>query len=104
MGLEGLVKYEEGRRVAYYLGQAGGLRDRVESIFLTQASGATFKLKRRPWLIRQNPVVDEGALITVTEKPAAGESVPFDLGATIRDTFAIISSALTIIVLIERVF
>lgn len=104
VGLEGLVKYEEGRRVAYYLGQAGGLRDRVESIFLTQASGATFKLKRRPWLMRQNPVVDEGALITVTEKPAAGESVPFDLGATIRDTFAVISSALTIIVLIERVF
>ncbi|MCH7521237.1 MAG: SLBB domain-containing protein, partial [Candidatus Marinimicrobia bacterium] len=102
VGLQGLVKYDKGRRVAYYLDQAGGLGDRVESIFLTQASGATFQLKRRLWLVRQNPVVDEGALITVTKKPEPGESVPFDLGATIRDTFAIISSAVTIIVLVNR--
>ncbi len=104
VGLEGLVKYDKGRRVAYYLDQAGGVGDQVESIFLTQASGATFKLRRRLWLVRQNPVVDEGALITVTEQPDSQRPVPFDLGATIRDTFTIISSALTIIVLIERVF
>ncbi|MCH7858661.1 MAG: SLBB domain-containing protein [Candidatus Marinimicrobia bacterium] len=103
VGLQGLVKYDKARRVAYYLDQAGGLGDRVESIFLTQASGATFQLKRRLWLVRQNPVVDEGALITVTKKPEPGESVPFDLGATIRDTFAIISSAVTIIVLAQQI-
>lgn len=101
VGLEGLIKYFDGKRVSYYIDRAGGLGERPENIFLTQADGATLKLKR--FLVyRQNPAVDEGAIITVTQKPEAGEPVPFDLGKTITDTFTIISSALTIIVLAQR--
>ena len=79
-----------------------GIESRASSL-PRPPGGATFQLKRRLWLVRQNPVVDEGALITVTKKPEPGESVPFDLGATIRDTFAIISSAVTIIVIAQQI-
>ncbi|GAH35619.1 unnamed protein product, partial [marine sediment metagenome] len=36
---EGLVKYEKGRRVSYYLRQVGGADERVKDIYLTQANG-----------------------------------------------------------------
>ena len=65
---EGLIKFEPGKRVTYYLDRAGGLRTDTESILLTQASGATFRVRRRG-LFKSNPVVDEGALVLVTRKP-----------------------------------
>ena len=55
-------------KVHYYLDQAGGVQENTRSILLTQANGATYKLRRRLLFFRQNPVVDEGAtILTVTE-------------------------------------
>ncbi len=83
VGNEGLIKYEVRRRLSYYLDRAGGIGEETENIFLTQASGATFKLRR--FIFSQNPVVDDGAIITVTRKPER-EKVEFDLGKTIPAT------------------
>jgi protein involved in polysaccharide export with SLBB domain len=99
---EGLVRFEPGRRVEYYLERAGGLRDDTEAVFLTQASGATFRV-RTGWF-RRTPEVDDGAIIRVLKEPEEEEKEPIDIGNTIRDVTGILSSALTIIVLASRAF
>lgn len=96
----GLIKHEPNRRVSYYLRQAGGAGEETENILLTQASGATFKLRRS--LLFQNRRVDDGAIITVTRKPER-EEVEFDLGKTITDAFSLLASAATIVAIIYRV-
>ena len=98
---EGLIRHEPGRRVEYYLDRAGGARENTESILLTQASGATFRV-RTGWF-RRTPRVDDGATIRVIEEPER-EQEPFDLGGTLTEITGILSSALTIIVLAGRAF
>lgn len=92
---EGLIQHAPGRRVSYYLDRAGGLGDNAQDVFITQASGATFKL--RHGLFAQNPVVDDGAIIYVSPEPErTGERG--DLSQTLRDSLAIVASAATVIV------
>ena len=100
---EGLIKFEPGRRVTYYLDRAGGMRTDSESILLTQASGATFRVKRRG-LFKSNPVVDEGALVLVTRKPPKEPGEGVDVSRAIVDGLAILSSTMTIIVLARQAF
>ena len=99
---EGLIKYEPGRRVSYYLQRAGGHRPDTEAILLTQASGATFRVKHG--VFRTNPVVDEGARIFVTRKPPKEPGERVDIGRTIVETVGIISSTLAIVVLAKQAF
>ena len=99
---EGLIKYEPGRRVSYYLKRAGGVRPESELVLLTQASGATFRVRRG--LFRSNPVVDEGARIMVTRKPPKEPGERIDIGRTVVESIGIISSAMTIVVLARQAF
>ncbi|MEL7364023.1 MAG: SLBB domain-containing protein, partial [Bacteroidota bacterium] len=91
---EGLIKFVEGRRVSYYLERAGGTRDQTLDIFLTQASGATFKLRRG--LFPEDPVVDDGGTILVEREPEDEE--PADVGEIIRDALTILSGTATVLV------
>ena len=100
---EGLIKFEPGKRVTYYLERAGGLRPEAEAILLTQASGATYRVKRKG-IFKSNPVVDEGARILVTVKPPKEPGERVDIGRTIVDGLAILSSTMTIIVLARQAF
>ena len=100
---EGLIKYEPGRRVTYYLDRAGGLRPESEAILLTQASGATFRVRRRG-LFKSNPIVDEGARILITRKPPKEPGERVDIGRTIVESVGIISSTLAIVVLARQAF
>jgi hypothetical protein len=99
---EGLVKHEPGQRVAYYLERAGGVRENTEAIFLTQASGATFRIKTG-WF-RRTPVVDDGATIRVREKEEEKNESDVNISQTITEVTGILSSALTIVVLATRAF
>ena len=100
---EGLIKFEPGKRVTYYLDRAGGLRTDTESILLTQASGATFRVRRKG-LFKSNPVVDEGALVFITRKPPKEPGEGVDISRAIVDGLAILSSTMTIIVLANQAF
>jgi len=102
VAIEGLIKYVAGKRLSYYLDRAGGVGENNENIFLTQASGATYKMGRTLLILRENPVVEDGAIITVTLQPEELDSATLDVGKTITEVFALISSALTIIVLATR--
>jgi len=97
---EGLIKHEPGRRVDYYLDRAGGTRDSTESVLLTQASGATFRVDTG-WF-RRTPTVDDGAVIRVTRKSGARE--PIDYAEIASNITQILSSTLTVLVLATRVF
>jgi hypothetical protein len=56
------------------------------------------------WFSR-DPNVLEGSTIVVTKKPAEPppERKEFDLGGTIKDSFAIVASAATVIYLISQI-
>jgi protein involved in polysaccharide export with SLBB domain len=96
---EGLIRFEEGKRVTYYIDRAGGLRDRTEGVFITQPSGATFRIDRG-WF-KTTPEVGDGATILITREPERDED-QFDLGESLTNITQILSSALTIIVLSRR--
>ncbi|MCS4182628.1 protein involved in polysaccharide export with SLBB domain [Salinibacter ruber] len=97
---EGLIKHEAGRRVDYYLDRAGGTRENTQDVFLTQASGATFKVNTG-WF-RRAPVVDDGAVIRVEEEPEQEQEVNYtEIASSVTQ---ILSSTLSVILLGTRVF
>ncbi len=102
VGIEGLIKYRRGKKVAYYLDQAGGAQENTLDILLTQANGATFKLGRRFLIFRQNPVVDEGATILITSKEELLPEERTDIKQIIGESLALATSVLTILVLTRR--
>jgi protein involved in polysaccharide export with SLBB domain len=97
---EGLIKYEEGRRVDYYLDKAGGVRDSTKNVYLTQATGATVKVTGG-WFTR-SPEVEDGAVIRVTREPPRQRDV--DYAEIASNITQIVSSTLTVLVLVTRVF
>ncbi|WP_103027125.1 SLBB domain-containing protein [Salinibacter altiplanensis] len=97
---EGLIKHEEGRRVGYYLDRAGGTREDTQGVFLTQASGATFKVNTG-WF-RRAPVVDDGAVIRVQPEPEQEQEINYaEIASNVGQ---VISSTLSLIVLATRAF
>jgi protein involved in polysaccharide export with SLBB domain len=97
---EGLIKHESGERVDYYLDRAGGTRENTQDVFLTQASGATFKVDTG-WF-RRTPVVDDGAVIRVEEEPEQEDQI--DYSEIASSAAQVLSSTLTILVLATRAF
>ena len=102
IGIEGLIKYRRGKKVAYYLDQAGGTQENTLDILLTQANGATFKLGRRFLIFRKNPVVDEGATILVTSKEELPLEERTDIKQIIGESLAMVTSVLTVLLLTQR--
>jgi len=94
----GLFSYIEKIKVKDYIDRAGGLADSSSYILLTSPSGETKKISKRG--IR-NPVVQDGSEIYVTRitpvnKPERnGPSI----SEVIRDTLAILASAVTVLTL-----
>ena len=100
--LNGFIEYEPGKRVKYYLDQAGGLQPNTAKYFqLTQANGATFRVKRKG-LLKENPIVDEGAVIQAIFE-LEPEREPFDIREVIVELTSITTSALTLYFLIDRI-
>ena len=101
VGIEGLIKYRRGKKVAYYLDQAGGAQENTLDILLTQANGATYKLGRKLLIFRQNPVVDEGATILVTSEKDIRPEDRTDTRQIISESLAMVTSVLTVLLLTQ---
>jgi polysaccharide export outer membrane protein len=99
----GLQIFVEGLSVSDCIDRAGGRTDSAQYALLTLPTGETRKVDFG-WF-HQDPEVLEGSTIVVTKKPAEppSERKEFDLGATIKDSFAVVASAATIIYLISQV-
>ncbi len=94
----GLYKFIPGDNIKDYIERAGGETDSSNFILYKKANGETDKVGLG-WF-SSNPTVYDGSVITVTkEPPAPPDNTTFDIGATIKDIFAITVSAVTIIVL-----
>lgn len=100
---QGLFGYIPGRSVSDYIDRAGGTSDSAQCALLTLPNGETRKLSKNP--VFNNPQVPDGSIIVIKKKPpqppterASGPSV----GEVVRDTLAIITSAVTIIVLVVQ--
>ena len=98
----GLFSYVNSTRVKDYIDRAGGLADSSHFILVTSPGGETRKLKRSGFA---NPQVEEGSEILVTRKPPRnpedankGPSVT----EVIRDTLAIVTSAVTVLALVIK--
>ena len=95
----GLFSFVEGLRVKDYIDRAGGLADSSNYILLTSPGGEARKIKTRGW---GNPTVLEGSGIQVVKKPphVEKEKTGPTIAEVVKDTLAIITSAVTVIVLV----
>jgi polysaccharide export outer membrane protein len=99
----GLQVFIDGLSVSDYIDRAGGRTDSAQYALLTLPTGETRRVNFG-WL-RSDPGVLEGSSIVVTKKPPEPppERKEFDLGGTIKDSFAVVASAATIIYLVSQI-
>ena len=93
----GLFSFVEGSKLKTYIDRAGGWADSSSFILLTSPGGETKKIRRVGF---RNPVVQEGSEIIITKKIArdkSNEKQGPSITEVIRDTLAILASAVTII-------
>ena len=97
----GLYKYIPGDNVKDYIDKAGGETDSSNYILYSKANGETNKIGFG-WF-SGNPTAFDGSVINVTKEPPPlpEESGPA-LWTNIKDIFAIVVSAVTIIVLAQQ--
>ncbi|MDG5815193.1 SLBB domain-containing protein [Chitinispirillales bacterium ANBcel5] len=100
---EGLYGYVEGQRLRSYLDRAGGVADSANFILVTKPNGETQKHSFRRFA--RNPKISDGSTIHVTKKPRREprERTGASVSDIIKDTLAIITSAVTIIVLVQQI-
>jgi polysaccharide export outer membrane protein len=98
---EGLYSFIEGRNVADYVQRAGGFTDSVQYVLLTKPNGETKKMRRA---LFGSPQVPDGSSIVVIKKHPVEKQEKQGPTVTevVRDGLAIITSAVTIIVLVVQ--
>jgi protein involved in polysaccharide export with SLBB domain len=98
----GLFKFVEGESVKDYIEKAGGRTDSANFAVYLKPNGESQKVNFG-WFT-SDPEVFDGSIIEVTRIPPEPKSeITFDLGITVRDVFAIVVSAVTIIVLARQI-
>lgn len=98
----GLFLFIEGDNVSGYIDRAGGRTDSASYALLISPTGETKRVNFG--LFSANPKVLDGSAINVLRTPSEPpEEKKVDWSATIKDAFAIIASASTIIYLISQV-
>lgn len=97
----GLYKYIPGDNIKDYIDRAGGETDSSNYILYKKANGDVRKVGFG-WFTG-NPEAFDGSVIVVTkEPPEPPDNSTIDIGSTIKDIFAIVVSAVTIIVLANQ--
>jgi polysaccharide export outer membrane protein len=90
-----LLSYIEGDAVSDYIDRAGGRTENASYAIVTKPTGESQRVNFG--FLRSNPTVPEGSLITVTRiPPSPPEEKGPALADTIKDIFAIATSAATI--------
>ena len=103
VALDGYIKYRKGKRLTYYLDQAGGLQPNTfKYLLLTQANGATYRVKRKG-IFKKNPVVEDGAKIRAIYEPKKTEKERISFREILDETLAVLTSTLTVYLLIDRI-
>ncbi|MDO5575968.1 MAG: SLBB domain-containing protein, partial [Fibrobacter sp.] len=97
----GLFSFIEGATVSDYIGRAGGVRDSTDYILLIHPSGEKEKIRKRGG---KRTKVEDGSEIFVRKIPYTPEVERKGptVGEVIRDTLAILTSAVTVITLVVK--
>ncbi len=93
----GFYRFVKGMKLKDYLRQSGGRSENGGKAYVILPSGQTYISG-----FLKNPRVKEGSIIRVDPKPPKVEKERIEWSILIKDTLAIITSAVTIIVLAER--
>jgi protein involved in polysaccharide export with SLBB domain len=99
----GLYGYIKGKKLKSYVNRAGGLLDSTECILITMPSGETRKAPR--YFGNSFRKIPDGAAVVIKKKPPTPpkeEKTGPSVTDVIRDTLAIVVSAVTVIVLIMQ--
>lgn len=94
----GLFSFVDGDRVSSYLNRAGGLADSSNYIILTNPNGGSRKIRLGSGRLK----VLDGSVIYITKKPYVDETNRKQgptIAEVVRDTLAILASAVTVIAL-----
>jgi protein involved in polysaccharide export with SLBB domain len=98
----GLLSFLEGQDVGNYIDRAGGFTDSASYAILVEPTGESRRVNFG-WF-SADPTVPEGSSITVLRKPPEPpEDKRIDWSTTIKDSFAVVASAATIIYLVSQV-
>lgn len=98
----GLLSFIDGDDLEDYIDRAGGLTDSSNYAVLIKPTGESRRVDFG-WF-SSNPDVPEGSTIHVIKvPPPPAEGQPFDVSATIKDVFAIVSSAATLAFIVYQV-
>ena len=97
----GLIIFDAGSKARDYIDKAGGLGPETADIFVTQANGATVKLRKG--LFPSNPRVDEGGIISVTMKVPKEPGEGTDVGKILSDSLSILITLLPAIIVAANV-
>ncbi|MFP4165302.1 MAG: SLBB domain-containing protein [Chitinispirillaceae bacterium] len=101
---EGLYGYIRGKHLKDYINRAGGLADSANYALVTLPNGETQRKGFGWW--GNNPKIPDGSRIFVTKKPGKDPSDKPkgpSISEVIKDTLAIITSAVTVVVLVNEI-
>jgi protein involved in polysaccharide export with SLBB domain len=96
----GLYKFVEGRDVGDYIDRAGGLTDSSDYAVYNKPNGESRRVNFG-WF-SSDPEVFDGSMIFVKKLPPPKPEDDIDIAGTIKEIFALASSAATIIYIISR--
>ena len=94
----GYYKFIQRTKAKSYLQMAGGKTESGDKVYIQEPSG-----RLRELTVLSNPRIKDGSVITVYPKPEAVDKANIDWSETIKETFAIMSSALMIVYLAEQI-
>lgn len=94
----GLYKYVKGTRISDYFEMSGGKTDNGGRVYYTFQSGETHRLK-----FLQNSKVRDGTVIRVLPKKVKEKKAETDWGEVVKETTAILSSAMMVIYLSQQI-
>ncbi len=97
---QGYLAFIGGNEVWDYVLRAGGLSDSAQHIFLRKPNGESRKLGTG--FFSSNPDVPDGAEIFVSKRQPDPPKDKGHIGDTIKDMFAIATSAVTLIILVTQ--
>jgi polysaccharide biosynthesis/export protein len=98
----GFLSFIDGEDVMEYIDRAGGLTDSSNYAVLIKPTGESRRVDFG--LFSSDPEVPEGSVIEVLKvPPPPPEGRPVDIAGTIKDTFAILTSAATIAFIVWQV-
>lgn len=96
------IPYQPGRRVSYYLRQAGGVQE-GKNLYLEMPDGRLYRVLKKGFLGRgPDPVVPDGSVIRILPASSPPDGSRIDVAALLAQSIGLVSTILTTILLVRQ--